>query len=537
MEIKRVVVTGLGCVTPVGNNVEEFWKGLMDGVSGTTCVVNLIANVTPGTQNLYWQDRPRVISNCDDLAFPKQTTAHIDIIWEVVSGQDVAGFVDGRLELYKSGKITVKGYNNGNANYNSFEVTYTFTINDDPIFLGIVDTDWNKIDNWNICRLPDENDIVTIKAPVELVTHEVVKGMKFADAGEMHIADSAGMTIGSYGLELVTDGLITIDNTPNGAGFLKVDPSASHKPSGKVTVHYTTAAFNEGYARYEQWQYMGAPGENMKILADEDKTLIYHWDEQNGWLKQNQGSSLVPFYGYAFTQSKDTVASFSIAATPIIPDTVQEIPLTLTPTGMGGSNVFVNSFLAPIDLSTFDDDDFEIETIITLLHKSKHHITGVRFDKKDNLYYIDANNIGVIDIITSNDTILYNVGKKQHNPQNIGVSPNGRYVSFCRYRGDNLCLYLYDVQKEEFKDYKLSIYHYAWLDDDHIAWSKGAGLKVLDVNTGKSQLIVKDHKSLIKKISKENIEMFDVFKGIDNTSLFVDLDLLRVLNGNIYFSA
>jgi len=180
--------------------------------------------------------------------------------------------------------------------------------------------------------------------------------------------------------------------------------------------------------------------------------------------------------------------------------------------------------------------DFEIETIITLLHKSKHHITGVRFDKKDNLYYIDGNNIGVIDIITSNDTILYNVGKKQHNPQNIGVSPNGTYVSFCRYRGDNLCLYLYDMQKEEFKDYKLSIYHYAWLDDDHIVWSKGGGLKVLDVNTGKSQLIVKDHKSLIKKISKENIEMFDVFKGIDNTSLFVDLELLRVLNGNIYFS-
>ena len=25
---RRVVVTGLGCVTPIGNNVEEFWKGI-----------------------------------------------------------------------------------------------------------------------------------------------------------------------------------------------------------------------------------------------------------------------------------------------------------------------------------------------------------------------------------------------------------------------------------------------------------------------------------------------------------------------------
>lgn len=34
MELKRVVVTGLGAVTPVGNTVEETWKNLLDGVSG-----------------------------------------------------------------------------------------------------------------------------------------------------------------------------------------------------------------------------------------------------------------------------------------------------------------------------------------------------------------------------------------------------------------------------------------------------------------------------------------------------------------------
>jgi len=34
MELKRVVVTGLGAVTPLGNNVEDTWKNLVDGVSG-----------------------------------------------------------------------------------------------------------------------------------------------------------------------------------------------------------------------------------------------------------------------------------------------------------------------------------------------------------------------------------------------------------------------------------------------------------------------------------------------------------------------
>ena len=34
MELKRVVVTGLGAVTPLGNNVTDYWNNLIKGVSG-----------------------------------------------------------------------------------------------------------------------------------------------------------------------------------------------------------------------------------------------------------------------------------------------------------------------------------------------------------------------------------------------------------------------------------------------------------------------------------------------------------------------
>ena len=34
MEFKRVVVTGLGALTPLGNTVSEYWNGLINGVSG-----------------------------------------------------------------------------------------------------------------------------------------------------------------------------------------------------------------------------------------------------------------------------------------------------------------------------------------------------------------------------------------------------------------------------------------------------------------------------------------------------------------------
>ena len=34
MQLKRVVVTGIGALTPIGNNTQDYWNGLMNGVSG-----------------------------------------------------------------------------------------------------------------------------------------------------------------------------------------------------------------------------------------------------------------------------------------------------------------------------------------------------------------------------------------------------------------------------------------------------------------------------------------------------------------------
>jgi len=38
MEFKRVVVTGLGALTPIGNNVPEYWNALINGVSGAAMI-------------------------------------------------------------------------------------------------------------------------------------------------------------------------------------------------------------------------------------------------------------------------------------------------------------------------------------------------------------------------------------------------------------------------------------------------------------------------------------------------------------------
>lgn len=44
MELKRVVVTGLGALTPIGNTVPEYWNGLINGVSGADTITRFDAS-------------------------------------------------------------------------------------------------------------------------------------------------------------------------------------------------------------------------------------------------------------------------------------------------------------------------------------------------------------------------------------------------------------------------------------------------------------------------------------------------------------
>jgi 3-oxoacyl-[acyl-carrier-protein] synthase II len=44
MTLKRVVVTGIGALTPLGNNLQDFWNGLINGVSGANLITQFDAS-------------------------------------------------------------------------------------------------------------------------------------------------------------------------------------------------------------------------------------------------------------------------------------------------------------------------------------------------------------------------------------------------------------------------------------------------------------------------------------------------------------
>ncbi len=44
MEFKRVVVTGMGALTPLGNSIDDYWEGLVNGVSGADMITQFDAS-------------------------------------------------------------------------------------------------------------------------------------------------------------------------------------------------------------------------------------------------------------------------------------------------------------------------------------------------------------------------------------------------------------------------------------------------------------------------------------------------------------
>ncbi len=44
MELKRVVITGLGAITPIGNNLEDYWNALKEGKSGAAPITQFDAS-------------------------------------------------------------------------------------------------------------------------------------------------------------------------------------------------------------------------------------------------------------------------------------------------------------------------------------------------------------------------------------------------------------------------------------------------------------------------------------------------------------
>ena len=235
-------------------------------------------------------------------------------------------------------------------------VTLTRFGRQEYVFEGTVasaPTDWNTAGNWNKDAVPNQYHIVTIEADVNISTPVEVYGISVVEGNTINITSTGGLTVGQGGVTNANDGSISIDNTPTGAGYFRIDPATDNKLTSKVKVNYSTRAYDSGSVNNEIWQYMGAPGENME--ANMAGATIYYWNETTGW--QRHSGKMTPFAGYAFTQNQSTEAKYEVNVTPIFDDQQIDFTCTTSGSGMRGDNLFVNSYLAPIDITKIDEED------------------------------------------------------------------------------------------------------------------------------------------------------------------------------------
>lgn len=93
MRIKRVVITGLGALTPIGNTVPEYWSALLEGVSGTT-------PITRFNTEQYKTKFACEVKNFDPLAFiDRKEVRKMDLVSQYAIVTAMEAVSDSKIDL------------------------------------------------------------------------------------------------------------------------------------------------------------------------------------------------------------------------------------------------------------------------------------------------------------------------------------------------------------------------------------------------------------------------------------------------------
>ena len=90
MKNRRVVITGLGAITPIGNNIQEYWKGLYEGVSGANLITHFDASKLSSDEAI----------KDSGLDLDKENKDRIGVIW----GAGIGGLITFQEEVLTFGK-------------------------------------------------------------------------------------------------------------------------------------------------------------------------------------------------------------------------------------------------------------------------------------------------------------------------------------------------------------------------------------------------------------------------------------------------
>lgn len=91
----------------------------------------------------------------------------------------------------------------------------------------------------------------------------------------------------------------------------------------------------------------------------------------------------------------------------------------------------------------------------------------------------------------------FKAGRFSWGPPSLSACPASDLVAWIRWRGDDRRLCLESPDGTTSADLRTSVHQYAWLDEETIIYYLGAGLRLLDIGSGRSRRLVPDLAALI----------------------------------------
>lgn len=258
-------------------------------------------------------------------------------------------------------------------NYKYKAATATVSIkvvNDTCTFYGDYSKSWDLATNWSK-KPTDDYASVIIDGELEIASEKQVYSMSFTGRSKaiVSIAPTGGLTVGAGGISGASKDKLILragkdGDTKGQTGFLRISPYFDgDMPEASVEM-YATAFYdvNGESGSKAVYQCTGAPIDTTEILASNVFTkgsYLYTWNESTSEWTSNRTSLYftTPFRGFEITQKKIREGwTFTYAGHIVSGHDIKEINLSYTEGK--GYNLLANSFTAPIDITSFDSEDF-----------------------------------------------------------------------------------------------------------------------------------------------------------------------------------
>lgn len=127
MELKRVVVTGIGALTPIGNNFQDYWNALINGVSGAAPITLFDASQFKtqfacevknfNAEDHFDRKEARKLDRCGQLGIvaAREAVAHSGILESNVNKERVGVIWGSGIGGIKTFEEEVSGFATGNG--------------------------------------------------------------------------------------------------------------------------------------------------------------------------------------------------------------------------------------------------------------------------------------------------------------------------------------------------------------------------------------------------------------------------------------